>query len=77
MLWGVLWVLAASPPHPACFGNISKQSFLGGMFSTWSLTPLEVATDVMQTAKWASCPPGADRELRILPLDGHLGYCTP
>lgn len=33
----------------AGFGNISKQFFLGGMFCTWSLTPLKVETDVMQT----------------------------
>lgn len=34
---------------PAGFGNISKQLFLGGMFCTWSLTPLKVETDVKQT----------------------------
>lgn len=62
-------------PPPAGLGNISKQFFLGGMFSTWSLTPLKVETYVMQTMEWASCPLGADRKLQTLLLNELLSYC--
>lgn len=44
MSWGILAAFFSTG-----FGNISKQFILGGMFCTWSLTPLKVETDVMQT----------------------------
>lgn len=56
--WGIL--VAFFFFFPCRFGNISKQFFLGGMFYTWSLTPLKVETDVKQTMEQATCPLGAD-----------------
>lgn len=47
--WGILFAFFFF--FSAGFGNISKQFFLGGMFCTWSLTPLKVETDVMQTVE--------------------------
>lgn len=47
----VSWEVFVAFLFSAGFGNISKQFFLGGMFCTWSLTPLKVETDVMQTVE--------------------------